>query len=130
MYAQHNVSVSGGGEKASYFFSYENLVQEGIIKNFDYKRQNLRLNTQTELTKWLSWSNRISYTNTDSNRIIQAGENTNGILLGLLRTSPDFDISDYKGTYVAANGDVFPNRQRSYRVQFGESENPVYNNPL
>tara|TARA_R110002012_G_scaffold322087_1_gene554980 strand:- start:17129 stop:20617 length:3489 start_codon:yes stop_codon:yes gene_type:complete len=130
VYAQHNISISGGGEKASYFFSYENLVQEGIIKNFDYKRQNLRLNTKTQLTKWLSWSNRISYTNTDSNRIRQAGEDTNGILLGLLRTSPDFDISDYKGTYVAANGDVFPDRQRSYRVQFGESENPVYNNPL
>tara|TARA_R110002051_G_scaffold299698_1_gene366902 strand:+ start:140 stop:3625 length:3486 start_codon:yes stop_codon:yes gene_type:complete len=130
VYAQHNISVSGGGEKASYFFSYENLNQEGIIKNFDYKRQNLRLNTQTELTKWLSWSNRISYTNTDSNRIIQAGENTNGILLGLLRTAADFDISDYKGTYVASNGDVFPDRQRSYRRQFGESQNPIYNNPL
>ena len=130
VYAQHNVSVSGGGERASYFFSYENLNQEGIIKNFDYKRQSLRLNTQVQLTDWLSWSNKVSYTNTDSNRIIQAGENTNGVLLGLLRTSPDFDISDYKGTYVASNGDVFPDRQRSYRRQFGESENPVYNNPL
>jgi len=130
VFAQHNISVSGGGQKTSYFFSYENLVQEGIIRNFDYKRQNLRLNTKTQLTKWLSWSNRISYTNTDSNRIIQAGENTNGILLGLLRTAPDFDISDYKGTYVASNGDVFPDRQRSYRRQFGESQNPIYNNPL
>ncbi len=130
VYAQHNISVSGGGEKASYFFSYENLNQEGIIKNFDYKRQNLRLNTQAQLTNWLSWSNKVSYTNTDSNRIIQAGENTNGILLGLLRTAADFDISDYIGTYVASNGDVFPDRQRSYRRQFGESENPIYNNPL
>ena len=130
VYAQHNISVSGGGEKASYFFSYENLIQEGIIKNFDYKRQNLRLNTQAQLTDWLSWSNKISYTNTDSNRIIQAGENTNGILLGLLRTAADFDISDYIGTYVASNGDVFPDRQRSYRRQFGESQNPIYNNPL
>lgn len=130
VYSQHNISISGGGEQSSYFFSYENLAQEGIVKNFDYKRQNLRLNTQTQLTDWLKWSNRIAYTNTNSNRIHQAGETTNGVLLGLLRTSPDFDITDYIGTYVAANGDVFPNRQRSYRKHFGESENPVYNNPL
>jgi TonB-linked SusC/RagA family outer membrane protein len=130
IYGQHNVSVSGGGKKSSYFFSYENLSQEGIIRNFDYNRHNLRINTKSQLTDWLSWSNRISYTNTQSNRIIQAGENTNGILLGLLRTAADFDISDYLGTYVASNGDVFTNRQRSYRRQFGESQNPIYNNPL
>jgi len=129
-YSEHNVSVSGGGEKASYFFSYGNLNQEGIIKNFTYDRQNLRLNTQVQLTDWLNWSNKISYTNTQSERVIQAGENTNGILLGLLRTPADFDITDYIGTYVASNGDVFPNRQRSYRRQFGQSQNPIYNNPL
>lgn len=129
-YSQHNVSLSGGGQKTSYFFSYENLNQKGIIENFDYNRQNLRLNTKFQITDWMSWSNRVSYTNTSSDRIIQAGENTNGILLGLLRSAPDFDITDYIGTYTAANGDIFTDRQRSYRRQFGESENPIYNNPL
>ncbi|MBA4744420.1 MAG: SusC/RagA family TonB-linked outer membrane protein [Muricauda sp.] len=129
-FSQHNVSVSGGGEKASYFFSYENLDQKGIIENYDYKRQNVRLNTKFQVTDWLTWNNRVSYTNTKSNRIEQAGETTNGILLGLLRAAPDFDITDYIGTYTASNGDIFANRQRSYRRHLGESENPIYNNPL
>ncbi|MCK0159110.1 SusC/RagA family TonB-linked outer membrane protein [Allomuricauda sp. F6463D] len=129
-FSQHNVSVSGGGEKASYFFSYENLDQKGIIENYDYKRQNIRLNTKFQVTDWLSWNNRLSYTNTKSNRIEQAGNTTNGILLGLLRAAPDFDITDYNGTYTASNGEIFTNRQRSYRRHLGESENPIYNNPL
>ena len=129
-YSQHNISVNGGGQAGSYFFSYENLDQEGIIKNYDYKRQNIRLNTKFKITDWLAWNNRVSYTNTTSNRIVQAGENTNGVLLGLLRASPDFDISDYKGTYTDTSGDIYTNRQRSYRRHLGQSENPIYNNPL
>ena len=129
-FSQHNVSVNGGGQRASYFFSYENLDQKGIIENYDYKRQNIRLNTKFQITDWLTWNNRISYTNTKSNRIEQAGNTTNGILLGLLRAAPDFDITDYIGTYTAANGGITANRQRSYRRQLGESENPIYNNPL
>ncbi len=130
VYGQHNISIDGGGEKTSYFFSFENLDQDGIIKNYDYHRKNLRLNTKTQVYKWLSWNNKISYSNVKSNRIIQAGNTTNGIMLGLLRNAPDFDIADYIGTYVAANGIVSANRQRFYRSQLGESSNPLYSNPL
>lgn len=129
-FSQHNVSVNGGGQRASYFFSYENLDQKGIIENYDYKRQNVRLNTKFQITDWLTWNNRVSYTNTKSNRIEQAGNTTNGILLGLLRAAPDFDITDYIGTYTAADGEITLNRQRSYRRHLGESQNPIYNNPL
>lgn len=129
-YSEHDISLSGGGKNASYFFSYGNLSQEGIIRNSDYDRQNVRLNTKVQLTEKFSWNNKITYTNTKSNRIAQAGENTNGILLGLLRNAPDFDITDYIGTYVAANGTATPSRQRMYRRQIGENQSPDYNNPL
>lgn len=129
-YSEHDVSVSGGGKKVSYFLSYGNLVQEGIIRNSDYNRQTVRLNTKVQLTDKLNWNNKFTYTNTKSNRIAQAGENTNGILLGLLRNAPDFDISEYIGSYVTAAGVVSPNRQRMYRRQIGENQGPDYNNPL
>ncbi|MDZ7633901.1 MAG: TonB-dependent receptor [Bacteroidales bacterium] len=51
-------------------------------------------------------------------------------MLGLLRTAPDFNIADHIGTYVAANGSAYANRQRFYRSQIGQSTNPVYSNPL
>jgi TonB-linked SusC/RagA family outer membrane protein len=129
-FSQHNVSVTGGGEKTSYFFSFENMDQKGIIRNYDYHRRNFRLNSKTHLYDWLVWDNKITYTNTNSNRVVQAGETTNGIMLGLLRTAPDYDNSEYIGTYVDSKGVAFPNRQVFYRSQLGESANPLYSNPL
>jgi TonB-linked SusC/RagA family outer membrane protein len=126
---QHDFAVQGGGQNASYFFSYGLMEQEGIVKQATYDRQNLRLNTNVNLTDWLEVKNNISYTYSKSNRI-RGGGSITGLYIGLLRTSPDFDIRDYRGTYVASNGDVFLNRQRSYRKHLGESNNAGYNNPL
>lgn len=128
-YDQHNVSVSGGGKNTSYYFGFERLDQEGIIKNYTYERNNARINTKTQLYSWLKLNSKFSYTNVNSSRIQQAGDNTNGAVLGLYRNAPDFDITDYKGEYVDASGAVY-DRQRSYRKHLGQSINPTYNNPL
>jgi len=127
-FQQHDLSISGGTEKATFFFSLGRLDQEGIIRNSDYDRTNLRLNNKIFLTDWLSISSKAGYTNTVSNRI-QQNSNTAGLLLGLLRTPPDFDNRDYIGTYFDGNGGVFPNRQRAYRRFLGQASNPIYNNP-
>ena len=128
-YLEHDFSVSGGGQKASYFFSYGILEQDGIVKNADYNRQNIRLNTKVNLTDWLDIRNNVAYTFTKSNRV-RGGGSITGLYIGLLRNPADFDITDHIGTYVDDSGDVFPNRQRSYRNQLGASDNAGYNNPL
>ena len=126
---QNDLSISGGTEKSTFFFSLGRLDQEGIIKNSFYDRTNIRLNNQTYFSDWLNMSARASYTNSNANRI-QQSSNVAGLYLGLLRTAPDFDISDYKGTYYDEEGTPFFNRHRAYRRQLGSSVNPIYNNPL
>nr|WP_319997978.1 SusC/RagA family TonB-linked outer membrane protein [uncultured Draconibacterium sp.] len=126
---QHNISVSGGGKTTSYYIGFERFDQEGIIRNFTLERNNARINTQTNIYDWLKFNNKFSYTSVKSNRVQQAGDNTNGAVLGLYRNAPDFDVTDYKGQYVSAAGEVFE-RQRSYRRHLGENINPTYNNPL
>lgn len=126
---QHDLSISGGGDKGTYFFSFGQLDQEGIIKESDYTRTNLRLNNQFFLADWLSVSSKAGYTYSSSNRI-QQSSNTAGLLLGLLRTPPDFDNSDYLGTYYDNAGVPYTNRHRSYRRYLGNNVNPTYNNPL
>jgi TonB-linked SusC/RagA family outer membrane protein len=127
---EQNLSIGGGGDNYSYYLGLGNLGQEGIIRNYTYDQKNVKLNTQVQFTNWFTWNNNVTYTNTESNRIIQAGENTNGILLGLLRTPPDFDQTDYIGTYVSGDGDAFPLRHRAFRRPLGGGVNPIYNNPL
>jgi len=125
---QNDLSLSGGNEKATYFLSLGRLDQEGIIRGSDYVRNNVRLNSKFNLTDWLTVSSRAGFTNSESNRI-QQSSNTTGLLLGLLRTPPDFDNRDYIGTYFNDEGIPFPNRHRAYRRYLGQASNPIYNNP-
>jgi TonB-linked SusC/RagA family outer membrane protein len=129
-YDQHDVSISGGNDKATYFFSYGSLDQNGIIKKSTYKKQNFRLNTSYRFNNWIKMNSKVTYINTRSNRVQTNGETTTGVMLGLLRTPADFDIRDYKGTYVSPNGQEYPNRQRMYRSVIGAIESPTYSNPL
>ncbi len=127
-FSQHNLNVSGGNNRATFFFNLGHLNQDGIIKNADYNRTNLRLNGKIYLTDWLIFSTNANYTHSNSNRI-QQSSSTTSLLLGLLRTPPDFDNQTYKGTYYDGVGGVFPNRHRSYRRYLGNRQNPIYNNP-
>ncbi|MFT4565528.1 MAG: TonB-linked SusC/RagA family outer membrane protein [Saprospiraceae bacterium] len=128
-YFQNDLSISGGNDKSNFFFSLGRIDQEGIIKNSDYDRTNLRLNNKYFFTDWLNISSKASFTHTKSNRI-QQNSNTAGLLLGLLRTPVDFDNRDYKGSYFSSSGLETVNRQRSYRRYLGNNVNPTYNNPL
>lgn len=126
---QNDLSISGGTDKSTYFFSLGRIEQEGIVRQSDYDRTNLRLNNKFYFTDWLTMSSKASFTNTQSNRV-QQNSNTAGLLLGLLRTPPDFDQTDYIGTYYDGDGNPTPLRHRSYRRYLGNNNNPTYNNPL
>jgi len=128
-FLQHDLSISGGNDKSTYFFSLGRIDQEGIIRESDYQRTNVRLNNKFYFNDWLTMSSKATFSNSKSNRI-QQSSNTAGLLLGLLRTPPDFDQSDYLGTYFNSGGEAFPLRHRSYRRYLGNNTNPIYNNPL
>lgn len=130
-FLDNSISISGGDSKSNYFVSLSDLNQEGVARaGSDYRRTSFRVNAGRELNKWLSFSNKTSYTLTTSDRL-QGGINNAGLLIGLLRTPPDFDNSDYIGKYYSSPGGAFiPNRHRSYRNGLGASTNPGFNNPL
>ncbi|MBR99432.1 MAG: SusC/RagA family TonB-linked outer membrane protein [Flavobacteriaceae bacterium] len=125
---QNDLTISGGAGKDKYFFSLSNIAQEGIVVGSSYDRTNLRFNYKARLNDAVSLSNKMSYTYSRTNRI-QQSSNTAGIMLGLLRTPPDFDNADYLGTYTSSSGAETVNRHRSYRRYLGNSQNPSYNNP-
>ena len=126
---QNDLTISGGNENSNYFFSLGHLEQDGIIKNSSYERTNARLNYEAKLNDKMTLSTRMAYTYTDSNRI-QQSSNVSGLMLGLLRTPPDFDGRDYKGSYFSSGGSEYINRGRSYRKSIGQSSNQSYTNPL
>lgn len=122
-------TISTGGERGTFFLSGGHLTQDGIIKESFYKKTNFTVSTNQKLTDKLTTNIKANYIHTGSNRT-QQGSNTAGLYLGLLRTSPDFDITDYKGNYHSSSGSITPSRHRSYRRYLGNSDNAIYNNPL
>ncbi len=128
-FIQEDFQVTGGDAVKTFLFSYSRLRQDGIIRNSLYDRDNFRLNTKFKLSDMISMASKASYTYTDSNRI-QQSSNVTGVMLGLLRNAPDFDITHYKGTYVDASGAEYVGRQRAYRKYMAQSTHPTYNNPL
>ncbi len=126
---KHYLSINNANESGRYRFSVGALNQEGVIRESNYRRINVGFSGKYDFNDKLSVRSRFRYTNTKSLRI-QQNSNSAGLLLGLLRGAPDFDISGYTGTYTTPDGDLRVNRHRSYRNPIGALTNPGYNNPL
>jgi len=56
----HNVTISGGSEKLTYYFSGGYFDQNGTVRNSGMKRYTGRTNLNFFLTKWLSLNGNIS----------------------------------------------------------------------
>ena len=66
---QHNVGVSGGGEHSNYYIGLGYNQQDGLYNwaNDIYKRYNARANVSSELTKWLTFNMRSSFSRENTN---------------------------------------------------------------
>lgn len=129
-YIDHNISLTSGNDKTQFYVSYENMQQQGIIKvRSDYDKNVARLNVVTQVTPKLNIRASANFNNIRSNRA-QQGSNTSGILLGELRTAPDFNNQLYYGTAYDASGNPTFNKQITYRNPIGANSLPGYDNPL
>jgi len=126
---KNNISFGNANEDGNYRVSFGNINQKGFINESDYKKTNIGFNGKYIFNPKMSITTKLDYAHTESNRI-QQNSSIAGLLLGLLRGAPDFDISQYTGDYYSTTGQLFPKRQRSYRNSIGENSNPGYNNPL
>lgn len=63
----NNLSISGGRENTQYYVSFGYLKNQGIIKDTDFTRYNLRARVDQRLTNWAKISVGLSYANSLSN---------------------------------------------------------------
>ncbi|MDR1981244.1 MAG: TonB-dependent receptor [Tannerellaceae bacterium] len=57
---QHNISASGGTDKATYFTSFNYLNNPGILENTGYERYSLRVNLDAQPKKWVKMGVNLS----------------------------------------------------------------------
>jgi TonB-linked SusC/RagA family outer membrane protein len=63
----HNIIISGGGDKASFLASGTFLDQQGLILNNSFRKFDLRLNGDVQITKTLKFVSDIFYTRATNN---------------------------------------------------------------
>ncbi|MFP4292850.1 MAG: SusC/RagA family TonB-linked outer membrane protein [Cyclobacteriaceae bacterium] len=116
--SDNNISVRGGTEKSNYYLSAGYLNNQGIIPNSEFERITLRTTVSTAITDKLTASLSANYVNSGGVRP-ERGSNLRGIMLGLIRNTPTFDLGAGKVGRDAANDPSvyeFPDgTQRSYR---------------
>lgn len=127
-YVENGISLNSGTDRSQLFVSYSNLSQKGVVKtNSDYDKNTARVNYNANVTDKFRVGMTASYMNIRSNRA-QQGSNTSGILLGQLRTSPDFNNANYIGDVTTPTG-VTLGKQISYRNPVGTGATSGYDNP-
>jgi TonB-linked SusC/RagA family outer membrane protein len=86
------ISVSGGNQRTTFFLSGGLTDQLGVMKgsNNRYDRTTVRLSASHQLLNTLTFGGNFSYVNT-TGEYVQKGSNTSGLLLGALRTPPNFN---------------------------------------
>ncbi|MFL5559282.1 MAG: SusC/RagA family TonB-linked outer membrane protein [Gemmatimonadaceae bacterium] len=92
----NNLSMSGGNERTTFYLSGGLTSQDGVIvgPNNKYNRASLRLKGTHQLSSQLNVGGNFSYVDARG-RYVQKGSNTSGLLLGSLRTPPEFNNQVY-----------------------------------
>ncbi len=118
------LSMSNGNKKGNYLVSFGNMNQTGIVPKTDFKRTSAKISGETNVTDKLKISGSATYTNSKTN-YAQKGSNLSAVLVGLLRCTPTFDLSN--GSSDPANDPaayMYPDgTQRNYYDQY---DNPYW----
>jgi len=99
-----SVSVAGGNERTSFFFSGGIFSQQGIIPNSDYNRYSLRVNINHDISKVLSVGYTTVYTRSDRAHQNSATGNRGSDMFGaMLFAPPTVGPYDADGRYLRLN---------------------------
>jgi len=92
----NSLSLSGGTERSSFYLSLGNTNQDGFIiaDNDKYTRTTALVKGNLELNEKLRIGATVNFADTHGS-FIQKGSNLSGLLLGALRTPPEFNNAEY-----------------------------------
>jgi TonB-linked SusC/RagA family outer membrane protein len=97
---QHNLSLSGGNGKTSYFASGNYFDQKGVVIGTDYKRYNGRLNIDQVVSDKIKVGANIIASNSDADNTVTGGANENGgIVTAAIYWAPSVPLRGVDGSY-------------------------------
>ncbi|WP_282136722.1 SusC/RagA family TonB-linked outer membrane protein [Seonamhaeicola maritimus] len=100
----HNLSLSGGGEKATYYASFNHLDSKGTVRQTGEKRYNARVNVNVMPTDKLDIKFNLNVNRTNTDLMPLGRESINGAVASTLTFDPTIDAQlDENGRYKLNN---------------------------
>ncbi|CAL1516359.1 TonB-dependent receptor [Chitinophaga sp. MM2321] len=118
----HNISVSGGGDIGSYFFSFYYFNQQGTLTNTYNKRYAIRSNSTFNITDHIRIGENMEYSLINNPQIAALTEGSGiGMAFRELSIIPVYDI---KGNYAGSSGSDLGNARNPVAIQdrFGRTK--------
>ena len=93
--AKHQLSVSGGTDKTTYYLSGEYLDQQGVAVGSGFKRYGVRLNLDNKVRDWATIGVNLSFNQTKEN-LTSSQENT---ISDALQLTPQIPVKNLDGSW-------------------------------
>jgi TonB-linked SusC/RagA family outer membrane protein len=99
---KHQLSVSGGGDKTTYYLSGERMIQDGVALGSGFDRTSVRLNLDTKPRDWFTLGATLNYSQTNDQL---ASNNLDGsnLIVNSIRLGPQIPVRNLDGTYGGGN---------------------------
>lgn len=99
---KHQLSLSGGSEKTTYYLSGERMIQDGIALGSGFKRTSVRLNLDNKSRDWFSIGANINYSQTDE-ALASNNLNGNNLIVNAIQLGPQIPVKNLDGSYGGGN---------------------------
>lgn len=96
---KHQLSLSGGNEKTTFYLSGEIFDNEGVAQGSNFKRHSVRLNIDNQTRKWMKLGVNLNVVQTKDN-IASTQEN---LILNALTLSPNIPVKNPDGSWGGAD---------------------------
>ncbi len=105
----NSINLSGGTDKLTFYSSFSNTKQNGILENTDYTRNTVKLAATAKLTERLSSSFSVSYADIDQNSAQEGsrpfeGQNAYANAIQAPVNIPYNELRDYNSPFHDFNG--------------------------
>jgi TonB-linked SusC/RagA family outer membrane protein len=92
---KHQLSVSGGNEKTTYYMAGDYLKQDGVALGSGFDRYSFRVNLDNKPRDWVSLGANLSFNQTNE-RLTTSQEN---VISNALQLTPQIPVKNFDGTW-------------------------------
>jgi len=99
----HNIAISGGDARTTYYLSANYFSQQGIALGSNFQRTTVKVNIDNKTTNWLKIGTSLEMGHVNEN----VATSNQGVILQALNQTPDLAIKNPDGTWAGSDPNIY-----------------------